>query len=207
MTDKPNKNNKGKSLNPNEVSELLRNFYQPNQSGIQDFDEFYAQLEKKIESSRPEAVSESKLDKITEDYKKREEQLQKMLADIDVSGRTKVKRSTERFLRLIVVLLISAMLVIAGVFTYGYLHHPKANSKTAKAVVNPELKRIESEWETYKIKQLAAIEELELKFNQEMQKSNPDAELISKLERDVLAAKAELRQAKTKMLLDKKRYY
>ncbi len=208
MTDKRNKNakSKGKSLSPNEVSELLRNFYQPEESSIQNFDEFYIQLRNKIDGAKFENAATDKRNSIQEDYNRREEQLQKMLADIDVSGRTSIKRKSARLTRLAVVLLLASALVAAGVLAYKYMHQvkPLAAETKLSAEQSKKLSQIDAEWQNFKTQQLLRIEESQNKFNLEMRKDKPDTNVVAVYERELLEAKAALSAAKTRMLLSKK---
>ena len=208
MTDKRNKNakSKGKSLSPNEVSELLRNFYQPEESSIQNFDEFYIQLRNKIDGAKFENAATDKRNSIQEDYNRREEQLQKMLADIDVSGRTSIKRKSARLTRLAVVLLLASALVAAGVLAYKYMHQVKPLAAETKLSTeqSKKLSQIDAEWQNFKTQQLLRIEESQNKFNLEMRKDKPDTNVVAVYERELLEAKAALSAAKTRMLLSKK---
>jgi hypothetical protein len=209
MTDKRNKNakSKAKNLSPNEVSELLRNFYQPEESSIQDFDEFYTQLRNKIDNTKFENAASEKRNQIHDDYDKRELQLQKMLADIDVSGKTINRRKVARVTRLLVLAALASSLVAAGVFGYKYLHQPQATSiqePLLSAEQTAQLAQIDTEWQNFKTQQLLRIEESKNKFGAEMQKDKPDSALVAAYERELLEAKAALSAARTQMLLSKK---
>ncbi len=206
MIDKSGKNakNKGKNISPNEVSELLRNFYRPDEAGIQDFDEFYSQLRYKMDGAKTEIASSNKRDQIESDYERRERELKKMLVEMDTRDKTVAKRKLARTFRILAAILLSSLIVVAGVFAYQYLHKPKTVAMNLNVKQSAELLKIETEWQAYKLKQLALIEELKLKFNTEMQKPEPNTQLVAQYERQVLEAKAQLSQAKTKMLLAKK---
>ena len=209
MIDKSGKNAKkdGKNISPNEVSELLRNFYQPDEAGIQNFDEFYTQLRSKMDSTKTQAVTTDNRDQIQNDYEKRERELKKMLMDMDSRDKTISKRKNARLIRLLSALILSSLVVGAGIFAYQYLHNAKTSTITEpklSAQQNAEMQKINSDWQTYKNNQLKNIEELKLKFNSEMQKAKPDAALVALYERQVLEAKAALSQARTQMLLAKK---
>lgn len=209
MIDKSDKDakNKANNVSPNEVSELLCNFYHPDEAGIQDFDEFYAQLRSKMDGSKAQVAKTDKRDQIQNDYEKRERELKKMLMDMDSRDKTTSKRKNARLIRLLFALILSSLVIGAGLFAYQYLHGAKtsiASEAKLSAEQSAELKQIDIEWQDYKLKQLKNIEEFKLKFNSEMQKAKPDAALITLYERQVLEAKAALSQARTQMLLRKK---
>ncbi len=90
MKDRPKKKNKSKNLNLQEVSGLLRNFYQPAEASIQNFDDFYSELRNKLDTRPIDIETTSRRNQIKEDYQKREKQLEKMLADME-AHRRKVK--------------------------------------------------------------------------------------------------------------------
>ncbi len=209
MIDKSDKNakNKGKNISPNEVSELLRNFYQPDEAGIQNFDEFYTQLRSKMDGSKAQVANSDKRDQIQNDYEKRERELKKMLMDMDSRDKTVSKRKNARLIRLLSAVLLSSLIVAAGVFAYQYLHGvktPVVAEPKLSAQQSADLKQINADWQSYKLNQLRKIEELKLQFNSEMQKAKPDAAMVALYERQVLEAKAALSQERTKMLLAKK---
>ena len=209
MIDKSGKNAKkdGKNISPNEVSELLRNFYQADEAGIQNFDEFYTQLRSKMDGSKAQVANTDKRDQIQNDYEKRERELKKMLIDMDSRDKTISKRKNARLIRLLSALLLSSLLIGAGIFAYQYLYNAKTSTVAEpklNAKQSAELLKINSDWQGYKTNQLKNIEELKLKFNSEMQKAKPDAAMVALYEHQVLEAKAALSQARTKMLLAKK---
>lgn|GEM_PF-2693140 len=204
MTDKSAKKS-GKAVSHDEISDLLRNFYQPNEASIQNFDDFYSQLRYKIDGAKTEVAEKTnnKRSQIEDDYERRERELKKMLVEMDTRDKTIAKRKVARVMRLVAAVLLSSLIVVAGVWGYQYLHKSQLGQEP-KMEKSAEIIQIETEWQAYKLKQLALIEETKLKFNAEMQKEKPDAQLIANYERQMLEAKAQLSQAKTQMLLAKK---
>lgn len=117
------KNNSDKSSNgrePNEMLELLKTFYNPGEENkVQDFPEFFAQIEERLEKESPAnkiANSTTDLENIYLERQQRLEQLIRRIDETKVNPLARIKRKSKRKTLLLIALLLTVF--FAGIYFF-----------------------------------------------------------------------------------------
>jgi len=127
MVTMSHKSRSSSKLSPREVSELLRNFYQPEAAGIEDFDSFYAELDSKLDQEEPSSKIKMQRLVIEDQYTKREEDLKRRLKDINLKKpKTKSMELTAKLL----VTALAALLVLGLASFAGYKYAQRSPSSS-----------------------------------------------------------------------------
>lgn len=219
MIDKEDKNKAKNSIdrNPDEIIELLENFYQVEDSETEDFDLFFDSIEQKITEQNP-ANRISKIgDDIENNINLREQKLSRFLRRLEQkNGKTKKKPKSNKpklkqIVGVIVVLTLIALASFANLdnfksYNYISLEGDDINWQILELDENQrnKLKTINDEWISFKTTEENLINHKRSNLLLEMNSTNPNFALIDKYQREILDHEVILKRQKLNVFLEKR---
>jgi hypothetical protein len=126
VKDKDNSKNNSKDRETNEMLELLKSFYVPDeqQGQVQDFDEFYSKIEDKLEKSDPSRKITELTNQLENQYLARQQRLESFVRRMDDQSYLKPKKTSKNNKRLLLafILFILVSLVVIYLISNFELH-------------------------------------------------------------------------------------
>lgn len=217
MIDKEDKN-KSKDRKPDEIIELLENFYQVEESEIEEFDLFFDSIEQKIEEQNP-ATRISKIgDQIETNFNSREQKLSQLLRRLEQKSnqpkKKKRKINNSKLKQIFGVALILILVTLASFASfknsnsYNYISLEAEDIDWKILDLNQEqktkLSEIDSTWTSFKASEEGLIEQRRTQLLAEMNKETPNFSQIDKYQREVLDHEVILKRQKLNSFLEKR---
>ncbi|MBT6844099.1 MAG: hypothetical protein HOA17_09970 [Candidatus Melainabacteria bacterium] len=218
MIDKEDKtkNRDSKDRKPDEIIELLTNFYEPEDSEVEEFDLFFDSIEHKLEEQNPVNRISKISDQIETNISLREQKLAQLLRRLDQKKNTsKTKRSKKFKLKpmigVMVILLVITLASIARINNaqnYNYISLEGENLNWQSLNLNEtqktQLETIDNEWLAFKSTEDTLIDSRRTKLLAEMNASSPDFSQIDKYQREILDHEVILKRQKLNSFLEKR---
>lgn len=218
MIDKEDKtkNKDSKDRKPDEIIELLTNFYEPEDLEIEEFDLFFDSIEQKLEDQNPVNRISKISDQIETNINLREQKLAQLLRRLDQKKNTsQVKKSKKLKLKPIIAIVVILLLItlasiarINNTQNYNYISLEGENldwqSLNLNETQKTQLEAIDNEWLAFKSSEETLIESRRTKLVTEMNASSPDFLQIDKYQREILEHEVMLKRQKLNTFLEKR---
>ncbi|MDA0771357.1 MAG: hypothetical protein O3C63_00270 [Cyanobacteria bacterium] len=218
MIDKEDKtkNKDSKDRKPDEIIELLTNFYEPEDLEIEEFDLFFDSIEQKLEDQNPVNRISKISDQIETNINLREQKLAQLLRRLDQKKNTsQVKKSKKLKLKPIIAIVVILLLItlasiarINNTQNYNYISLEGENldwqSLNLNETQKTQLEAIDNEWLAFKSSEETLIESRRTKLVTEMNASSPDFLQIDKYQREILDHEVMLKRQKLNTFLEKR---
>ncbi len=221
---KNKKNNSVFNNDGDEINRLLETCYQPDYSEMQNFDDFFSEIEEKIEASKPHYQASTFNNQIEAKLLNREQKLNRYRQRLEdrqkhreAEQQVEVKRPEKRKTinsKLFLATFIIAMLGLASIASlrnHRASQLPSSSSQEydwQKLNLSAEQKKqmtiIDKELENFVLHSQAQIQIRKEKLLREINKDHPDFAIIDKYERDILDIEASLKQAKHNSFVEKR---
>lgn len=218
MIDKEDKtkNKDSKDRKPDEIIELLTNFYEPEDSELEEFDLLFDSIEQKLEDQNPVNRISKISDQIETNINLREQKLAQLLRRLDQKKNTsKVKKSKKLKLKPIIAIVVILLLItltsiarINNTQNYNYISLEGENLDWQNLNLNEtqktQLEAIDNEWLAFKSSEETLIENRRTKLLAEMNATAPDFSQIDKYQREILDHEVMLKRQKLNTFLEKR---
>ena len=218
MIDKEDKtkNKDFKDKKPDEIIELLTNFYEPEDSELEEFDLFFDSIEQKLEDQNPVNRISKISDQIETNINLREQKLAQLLRRLDQKKNTKKTKKSKQFkfkpvIGIVVILLLITLASIARINNtqnYNYISLEGENLNWQSLNLNEtqktQLEAIDNEWLAFKTTEEALIKSRRTKLLAELNATAPDFSQIDKYQREILDHEVILKRQKLNTFLEKR---
>ncbi len=204
---------------PDEVLDLLQNFYQPESTEIEEFTEFYAAIEKKLAQQNPVSRIAKLGNDIENSLNEREQKLSQYIRRLE-QKKIKPKKKLEKKpqlqfgIKIAASILVLALVALASIASlrnmqsYNYISLDGDDIDWKILNLNEEqqtkLQDINQSWKAFQAKESSTIEERKSKLIAEMNKEKPDFSLMDKYQRDILDHEVALKREKLNSFLEKR---
>ena len=124
VKDKNNSDKSAKGREPNEMLDLLKTFYTPDEEKeIQDFSEFYSKLEGKLENENPSQQIASTTEDLEHQYLERQQRLEQFLRRMDETNFNPINKLKKKSKTKGVLVLVIASIAIAFTASYFFKNY------------------------------------------------------------------------------------
>lgn len=205
---------------PDEVLDLLQNFYQPESTEMEEFTEFYAAIEKKLTKQNPVSRIAKLGNDLENSLNEREQKLAQYIKRLEQKKIKPKKKLEEKkpqsffSFKLIASILVLALVALASIASlknmqsYNYISLEGDDIDWKILNLDKEqqtkLQDINQSWQAFQAKETSLIEERKSKLITEMSKEKPDFSLMDKYQRDILDHEVALKREKLNSFLEKR---
>ncbi len=230
MTKDENKNKfntkKPSDREPDEVLDLLQEFYQPEMEDLQEFTEFYDAIDRKLTEQNPVHRISKLGDDLEASLSEREQKLAKYIRRLEQKRTQADQRPNPqppsqpvtsrsyfsfKLLASILVLVLIALASIASLknlqsYNYISLEGDDIDWKTLNLTEKQQskLQEVNQSWTAFQAQEQSFIDKRRNQLIEEMSKDKPDFSLMDKYQRDILDHEVALKREKLNSFLEKR---
>jgi hypothetical protein len=198
---------------PEDIKELLNKHYRPKDQGSPNFENFFSELESKIDKKKELDEIASQTKDIYESYEKRQVKLKSLLKNLlcekERTPKTFTFSKRKKILLSVFILCfltLASIATIRGIDSYNYIDIGQENIDWGSLKLSEEqktqIKEIESKWIKLESSEKNTISFYREKLQEEIKKERPNFVLIDKYQRDILDKEISLKREKTRYFLE-----
>lgn len=208
-------NEENNSRDADEVVDLLKEFYQPDEQ-LQEFEEFYQAIEDKLEAANPLNKIQNANNQMQDSYLRREQRLEEFITQLEQTQIIK-KQNYQRAKYSKQILVVAVIILLIGLTSIARLQNTnKYNYVSVDSDVvdwnilgltdlqKDELNKLDKAWHAVESKEQMLIATKKNLLAEEMQAEHPDLSLIDKYQRDILDHEANLKRERLNSFLEKR---
>ena len=208
-------NEENNSRDADEVVDLLKEFYQPDEQ-LQEFEEFYQAIEDKLEAANPLNKIQNANNQMQDSYLRREQRLEEFITQLEQTQIIK-KQNYQRAKYSKQILVVAVIILLIGLTSIARLQNAnKYNYVSVDSDVvdwnilgltdlqKDELNKLDKAWHAVESKEQMLIATKKNLLAEEMQAEHPDLSLIDKYQRDILDHEANLKRERLNSFLEKR---
>lgn len=205
---------------PDEVLDLLQKFYQPELTEMEEFSDFYSNIEKKLTEQNPVSRVTKLGDAIENSLNEREQKLSQYVRRLEQKKvkpkkttpvKSKFKFSVKKAIASVVVLALVALASIASLKNIQHYDYSKLDgdavdwqSLNLSEAQQAKMQEINQSWKAFQAHELSIIQERQSKLAAEMTSEKPDFSLMDKCQRDILDHEVAIKREKLNTFLEKR---